>query len=113
MELDRAEQQIEDLKIQLDDAMGAEDMLEQLTERNLTLNEVRSFLYLQWGVLVCADLTLPEHRKSKKCKLRLKISKQSETSTTSSKKIMSKTKSSCKMKLVGLIRRDQEFKVHH
>ncbi|KAI5478786.1 dynactin [Pseudohyphozyma bogoriensis] len=39
VELDRAEVQIEDLKIQLDDALGAEDMLEQLTERNLTLSE--------------------------------------------------------------------------
>lgn len=34
------EEQVEDLKLQLDAAMGAEDMLEQLTERNLTLNEV-------------------------------------------------------------------------
>ncbi|KAG0150545.1 hypothetical protein CROQUDRAFT_38151 [Cronartium quercuum f. sp. fusiforme G11] len=34
-----AESQIEELKQQLDDSMGAEDMLEQLTERNLTLNE--------------------------------------------------------------------------
>ncbi|KAH9816776.1 dynein associated protein-domain-containing protein [Melampsora americana] len=38
-ELSIAESQIEELKQQLDDAMGAEDMLEQLTERNLTLNE--------------------------------------------------------------------------
>lgn len=30
---------VENLKIQLDDAMGAEDMLEHLTERNLTLSE--------------------------------------------------------------------------
>lgn len=34
-----AEEQVEDLKLQLDAAMGAEDMLEQLTDRNLTLNE--------------------------------------------------------------------------
>ena len=40
VELERAEEQLEDLKAQLDDAMGAEDMLEQLTERNLTLSEV-------------------------------------------------------------------------
>ena len=32
---------VENLKLQLDDAMGAEDMLEHLTERNLTLSEVR------------------------------------------------------------------------
>jgi len=36
-----AEAQVEDLKLQLDDALGAEDLLEQLTERNLTLSEVR------------------------------------------------------------------------
>ncbi|KAK4702285.1 dynactin 1, partial [Phenoliferia sp. Uapishka_3] len=39
VELERAEGQVEDLKQQLDDALGAEDMLEQLTERNLTLSE--------------------------------------------------------------------------
>lgn len=38
--LERAESQIENLKTQLDDALGAEDMLEQLTERNLNLSEV-------------------------------------------------------------------------
>lgn len=37
--LERAEAQIEDLKAQLDDALGAEDLLEQLTERNLSLSE--------------------------------------------------------------------------
>jgi dynactin 1 len=39
--LANAEAQIEDLKVQLDDALGAEDMLEQLTERNLQMGEVR------------------------------------------------------------------------
>ncbi|KII94229.1 hypothetical protein PLICRDRAFT_100409 [Plicaturopsis crispa FD-325 SS-3] len=34
-----AEVQIEDLKLQLDDALGAEEMLVQLTERNLMLGE--------------------------------------------------------------------------
>lgn len=38
--LTNAETQIEDLKLQLDDALGAEDMLVQLTERNLMLGEV-------------------------------------------------------------------------
>lgn len=38
--LQNAEQQVEDLKIQLDDALGAEEMLVQLTERNLMLSEV-------------------------------------------------------------------------
>ena len=35
-----AEAQVEELRLQLDDAMGAEDMLEQLTERNLQMGEV-------------------------------------------------------------------------
>jgi len=38
--LANAEAQVEDLKQQLDDALGAEDMLEQLTERNLQMGEV-------------------------------------------------------------------------
>lgn len=37
---DTAEAQVEELKAQLDDALGAEDILDQLTERNLTLSEV-------------------------------------------------------------------------
>jgi len=40
IKLNNAEQQIEDLKMQLDDALTAEDMLVQLTERNLMLGEV-------------------------------------------------------------------------
>ncbi|KAJ3806251.1 dynactin [Lentinula aff. lateritia] len=39
VKLSNAETQIEDLKLQLDDALGAEDMLVQLTERNLVLGE--------------------------------------------------------------------------
>ena len=35
------EGKIEELKVQLDDALGAEEMLVQLTERNLVLGEVR------------------------------------------------------------------------
>ena len=38
--LQNAEQQVEDLKLQLDDALGAEEVLVQLTERNLMLSEV-------------------------------------------------------------------------
>ena len=38
--LSTAETQIEHLKVQLDDALGAEDMLVTLTERNLVLGEV-------------------------------------------------------------------------
>jgi len=41
--LQNAEQQVEDLKLQLDDALGAEEMLVQLTERNLMLSEVLFF----------------------------------------------------------------------
>jgi dynactin 1 len=40
IKLTNAEVQIEDLKVQLDDALGAEEMLVQLTERNLMLGEV-------------------------------------------------------------------------
>jgi dynactin 1 len=40
--LANAETQVEDLKLQLDDALGAEDLLEQLTERNLQMGEVSS-----------------------------------------------------------------------
>lgn len=40
IKLQNAEVQIEDLKAQLDDALGAEDLLVQLTERNLMLGEV-------------------------------------------------------------------------
>ncbi|ORZ05753.1 dynein associated protein-domain-containing protein [Lobosporangium transversale] len=37
--LDLAESQIEELKQRLDDAIGAEDMIEQLSEKNITLGE--------------------------------------------------------------------------
>lgn len=40
IKLANAETQIEDLKLQLDDALAAEDMLVMLTERNLMLGEV-------------------------------------------------------------------------
>ncbi|KIM47423.1 hypothetical protein M413DRAFT_439091 [Hebeloma cylindrosporum] len=39
IKLSNAETQIEDLKLQLDDALAAEDMLVRLTERNLVLGE--------------------------------------------------------------------------
>lgn len=44
IKLSNAETQIEDLKLQLDDALGAEEMLVQLTERNLMLSEVCNIL---------------------------------------------------------------------
>jgi dynactin 1 len=40
IKLANADTQIEDLKLQLDDALGAEEMLVQLTERTLMLGEV-------------------------------------------------------------------------
>ena len=40
IKLANAETQVDDLKAQLDDALGAEDLLVQLTERNLVLGEV-------------------------------------------------------------------------
>ena len=39
-ELENAESMIEDLKLQLDDALGAQDLVEQLTERNLQLSDL-------------------------------------------------------------------------
>jgi hypothetical protein len=41
--LQNAEQQAENLKMQLDDALGAEEILIQLTERNPMLSEVTVF----------------------------------------------------------------------
>jgi len=40
-ELQAAELQLDDLKQQLDVALGADEMLEMLTERTLTMGEVR------------------------------------------------------------------------
>lgn len=56
-----AELQLEDLKLQLDDAMGAEDLLEQLTERNLTLNEVRPFSVWKDDYRVSCHSLCPEN----------------------------------------------------
>jgi len=44
--LSNAETQIEHLKSQLDATLGAEEMLVQLTERNLMLSEVRVLVLL-------------------------------------------------------------------
>lgn len=48
--LQNAEQQVEDLKTQLDDALGAEEILVQLTERNLMLSEVIVSTTLRWNL---------------------------------------------------------------
>ena len=61
IKLTNAEVQIEDLKIQLDDALGAEEMLVQLTERNLELGEVGAYLALNFPSLNLSS------RKLKKC----------------------------------------------
>lgn len=44
IKLANADTQIEDLKLQLDDALGAEDLVVQLTERTLMLGEVTTVL---------------------------------------------------------------------
>ena len=44
IKLANADTQIEDLKLQLDDALGAEEMVVHLTERNLMLGEVMTFV---------------------------------------------------------------------
>ena len=44
IKLVNADTQIEDLKLQLDDALGAEDLVVQLTERTLMLGEVTTVL---------------------------------------------------------------------
>jgi len=44
IKLANADTQIEDLKMQLDDALGAEEMVVQLTERTLMLGEVTTIL---------------------------------------------------------------------
>ena len=61
IKLTNAEVQIDDLKVQLDDALGAEEMLVQLTERNLELGEVCAYLALNFPSLNLSS------RKSKKC----------------------------------------------
>jgi dynactin 1 len=44
IKLANADTQIEDLKLQLDDALGAEELVVQLTERTLMLGEVTTVL---------------------------------------------------------------------
>lgn len=64
IKLSNAEVQIDDLKIQLDDALGAEEMLVQLTERNLMLGEVSLQLLVRGQLLI---LSRNPNRKSKRC----------------------------------------------
>lgn len=44
--LENAENQIDDLKQQLDDALGAEDMVVQLTERTLSMADVSLLVFV-------------------------------------------------------------------
>jgi hypothetical protein len=55
IKLSNAEIQIEDLKAQLDDALGAEEMLVQLTERNLMLGEVYLLHLIPAAMLTVCD----------------------------------------------------------
>lgn len=86
-----AEAQVEDLKVQLDDAFGAEDVLDQLTERNLTLSEVRS--------VPCSERVFVDEWSAasnwKKRGRPWKTSRRSKSSTMSSKRTMSKPRHSC------------------
>jgi predicted component of type VI protein secretion system len=67
IKLANADTQIEDLKTQLDDALDAEEMVVQLTERTLMLGEVttvlRANIHHSYNVMC---------RKLKKCGLQLK-----------------------------------------
>ena len=71
IKLSNAETQIEDLKLQLDDALGAEDMLVQLTERNLMLGEViTSIVFIRFF-----NIYQYPHRKLRKCESPLRTSR--------------------------------------
>jgi len=66
---DQAEALAEDLKIQLDDALGAEDMLEQLSDRNLALSEASGSTRRQPTAMLRHRVL----RKWKRCTLPLQI----------------------------------------
>lgn len=53
---------MEDLKIQLDDALGAEDMLELLTEKNLAMGEVRRIAFPLRNVSLMVAFAFTETR---------------------------------------------------
>jgi FAD synthase len=67
IKLANADTQIEDLKNQLDDALDAEEMVVQLTERTLMLGEVTNFLTAN-----IRNSNKVMRRKLKKCELQLK-----------------------------------------
>ena len=89
-----ADAQIESLKEQLDATLGAEDMLERLTERNLTMQEVRPHP---------DDYHIADRpsRKLKKCESLSKIWKRSRNSMMSSKRTMWRLRRPSRRKSVG------------
>lgn len=93
IKLSNAENQVEDLKLQLDDALGAEEMLVQLTERNLMLSEVRQSLAF---LCLWVDPDLIGDRKSRKCESPSKISRLSKSSVMSWKRTMSTPRRPCR-----------------
>jgi Asp-tRNA(Asn)/Glu-tRNA(Gln) amidotransferase C subunit len=59
--LQSSEQQIEELKSQLDDALGTEEILVQLTEKNMALADVRRNLS---SIKICLTKDVTEKRRS-------------------------------------------------
>lgn len=92
--LQNAEQQVEELKLQLDDALGAEEILVQLTERNLMLSEVTICAVLGLGIYSFRD------RKSRKCASLSRTWKLSKNSMTSLRKITLRPSDLCMRKSV-------------
>ena len=92
--LQNAEQQVEELKLQLDDALGVEEILVQLTERNLMLSEVT----------ICAvlglSISLPRDRKSRKCASLSRTWKLSKNSMKNLRKTTSRLSDLCMKKSV-------------
>jgi hypothetical protein len=93
-----ADTQIEDLKIQLDNALGAEEMVFQLTERNLMLGEVNTVV--RAGSNCSYALA---HRKLRKCGSPLKTSKPSRSSARSWRRIISRQRRRCRTRSVRVL----------
>lgn len=92
VELDAAESKIEDLKAQLDVAGEAQDMLEELTERNMKLHDVRVLVTL----VTAHESDGVSSRTTKSSKRMSRSSKHCASSPTSSRKVTLRQKSSCK-----------------
>lgn len=69
--VDLAESQVEELKQRLDDALGAEEMVEQLSEHNMALSEVGRHPFphmpMGWGCWVGMLRIVGGSRKWKRC----------------------------------------------